>query len=147
MRNLAIDAEDLISALQDNGGESEYFLDLQTGEVQFRVDEGVSEPDEEFQALLDEYPERFLYISPFPSSDGWRIIAEFIEQQCDGSARERLASAVHRSHPFRRFKDALTKYPELRERWFTFERGAMLDIARKWIEAEGIEAELKIKDL
>ncbi|MFN2502391.1 MAG: UPF0158 family protein [Pyrinomonadaceae bacterium] len=147
MRNLTIDAEDLIMALQNDESESEYFLDLQTGEVLFRVDEGISQPDEEFESLLEEYPERFLYISPFPSSDGWRLMAEFIEQQCDGSTRERLTGAINRSLPFRRFKETLAHYPDLRELWFAFERGAMLDIARKWIEAQGIEAELRIKDL
>ena len=129
-------------ALQNHGYESEYFLDLRTGQIIFRVEEGISEPDEEFESLLEQDPDRFRYIAPVSSSEGWNLMAQFIEQLPRGEERENLASAVGRSHPFRRFKDSLAYYPETRERWFAFENQAMLGVAREWLEDEEIQAEL-----
>lgn len=144
MEHLAIDAEDLIGALQNGFSEIDYYLDLETGEVVFSADEEVSgEPEEEFEALLEEHPDRFLPIHPISSSPAWRIIADFIEQLPYGEPSERLTIAVQRNHPFRRFKDTLLDYPDLREQWFSYENEALLDIARKWLADEGIDAELK----
>ena len=142
--SLRIDPEDLIYALQNRGGESEYFLDLQTGEVVFLFDEGISDPDEELEELIENGPDRFRSIDPVSSSDGWQIMAEFIEQMPEGEAVKRLVRAVHGDHPFRRFKDTLLDYPDIREQWFAFERRAMLEIARKWLEQEEISAELTL---
>lgn len=70
-------------------------------------------------------------------------MADFIERLPYGEAREKLTRAVRHSHPFRRFKDTLLYYPDLREQWFIFEEFAMLEQARKWLKDEGLEAELK----
>ena len=141
--HLAIDAEDLIGALQNGYAELDYYLDLDTGEIVLSGEEGVVESDEELKGLLDEYPDRFLCIDAIPSSTGWRTMADFIEQLPYGEPSEQLTIAVQRNHPFRRFKDTLLDYPDLREQWFSYENGALLDIARKWLADEGIDAELK----
>lgn len=145
MKRLIIDAEDFIGALQNGFAEFDYYLDLETGEVVFSCEEGVVEPDEELEKLLEEYPDRFLYIDAIPSSTAWRTMADFIEQLPYGEPRERLTVAVQLSHPFRRFKDTLLNYPALREQWFAFEYQTMLDVARKWLAEEDIDAELKTR--
>lgn len=146
MKRLIIDAEDLIGALQNGYDELDYYLDLETGEVVLSGDEGVVDWDEELEALLEEYPDRFLYINAIPSAKGWQTMADFIEQLPSGEPRDRLTTAIQRSHPFRRFKDTLLNYPTLREQWFAFENQAMLDIARNWLADEGIDGELKTRE-
>jgi len=146
MSHLLIDAEELIMALEYHAYESQYFLDLQTGEVLLVADEAYVEPKEELKMQIQAEPDRYWAIDPIPSSVGWQVMAEFIEQLPVGEARERLTRVVERSHPFRRFKDTLLDYPEIREQWFAFHERAMLQLARGWLEDEGIEAELKLRD-
>jgi hypothetical protein len=145
MSQLIIDAEDLISALENHAPESQYFLDLHTGEVVFNVDEAIVGLDDEFQALFDENPDRFHEIDPVPSSDGWQIMADFIEQMPAGDVRDRLIASIRGSHPFRRFKESLVHFPRVRDRWFAFHESAMLELARNWLNDENIDAELKIR--
>ena len=99
MEHLAIDAEDLIGALQNGYAELDYYLDLDTGEVVLSGEEGVVESDEELKGLLDEYPDRFRDIDAIPSSTGWRTMADFIEQLPYGEPSEQLTIAVQRNHP------------------------------------------------
>jgi hypothetical protein len=145
MSHLLIDAEELIMALEYHGHESQYFLDLQTGEVLFLVDEAYVGPNEELEMQIEAEPDRYRAIDPFPSSVGWQVMAEFIEQLPISEARERLPRAIERSHPFRQFKDMLLDYPKIREQWFAFHERAMLQLAREWLEDEGIEGELKLR--
>jgi len=108
------------------------------------VDEGISEPDQEFEALLKGNPNRFIYIEPVASYIGWKIMADFSEQ-CDiVEARMELERSLGQSTPFRRFKNVLHEYRDLRKQWFAFERQAMLEITRKWLEHEGIVAQLTL---
>jgi hypothetical protein len=145
MSPLLIDAEELIMALEYHGYESQYFLDLQTGEVLFLADEAYVGPNAEVEMQIEAEPDRYRAIDPVPSSVGWQVMVEFIEQLPIGEARERLTRAVERSHPFRQFKDTLLDYPKLREQWFAFHERAMLQLAREWLEEEGIGAELKLR--
>ena len=132
-------------ALEYHGHESQYFLDLQTGEVLLLADEAYVGPNEELETQIEDEPDRYRAIDPIPSSVGWQVMAEFIEQLPVGEARERLTRAVERSHPFRRFKDTLLDYPKVREQWFAFHERTTLQLAREWLEDEGIEAELKLR--
>jgi hypothetical protein len=145
MSHLLIDAEELIMALEYHGHESQYFLDLQTGEVLFLADEAYVGPNEELEMQIESEPDRYRAIDPIPSSVGWQVMAEFIEQLPIGEARVRLTRAVERSHPFRQFKDTLLDYPKFREQWFAFHERTMLQLAREWLEDEEIEAELKLR--
>ena len=53
---------------------------------------------------------------------------------------QRLADALDRPKPFRRFKDALLD-PSLRQAWFAFEGAAHASLAQAWCEANEIEVE------
>lgn len=145
---MTIDAEDLIAALQSHDGESEYYLDLETGEVKLVIDAGiVGEVDEELDDLLESEPDRFLIITPLPSSEGWQIMADFIEQLPPGKARDQLEIAVGGSRPFGRFKDKLIDHLEVREKWFRFENSAMVGVVRNWLVDEGVDAELAVREI
>jgi hypothetical protein len=143
MSHLSIDAEGLIVALEYHG-EGEWFLDLQTGEVVFIAGNVYSDPDDELEAQMEAEPERFHPIDPLPSSTGWEVMAEFVEQMPAGEARAALTRALRHSHPFRSFKNALLDYPKSREQWFAFQRKSLAQLAREWLHDESIEAELKL---
>ena len=143
---IAVDAEELIAALQSHDWEFRYFLDRSNGEIRFLGDEDVVEEDAELRSLIEEDEDRFVIIDPTPSSVGWQIMADFIEQLHAGKVRDRLTRAVQHGKPFRRFKDELLNYPDVREDWFAFEYRKMLEIAKDWLEDEGVEADLKTRE-
>ena len=143
---ITIDAGELIAALLSHDYEFEYFLDLLTGGIQFLGEDDVVEEDAQLRASIDEDENRFVFIEPMQSAVGWQIMAEFIEQLPFGKVRDRLTGAVQRSKPFRRFKDELLHYPDVRQDWFAFEYIRMLDVARAWLERKGIEADLKTRE-
>ena len=144
---IVIDAEELIEALQSHS-ELEYYLDRTTGEIEFLGEEDVVEEQTELRELVEQdESDRFVYIHPLQSSEGWQIMADFIEQLPFGKVRERLTRAVQHGKPFRRFKDELLNYPDIREGWFAFEHRRMLEHARDWLKDEDVEADLKTRDL
>ena len=143
MTRISIDAEELIMALDHHGDESEWLLDLQTGELLFVADEGLVGPDEDLAEQIEREPDRYRAIDPIPSSDGWEIMAEFIEQLPAGEARAHLTRALQHNHPFRSFKNALLDYPKLREEWFAFHEKSFMQLAREWLDDESIDADLK----
>lgn len=145
MSRLSIDAEELIMALEHHGDESEWLLDLQTGEVLFHADEGLVGPDDDLEEQIEQEPERYRVIDPIPSSTGWQTMADFVEQLPTGEARVKLTVALQHDHPFRNFKNALLAYPKLREEWFAFHEKSFIQIARAWLDDEGIDADLKIR--
>ena len=143
MRRLKIDAEELIMALESYGDEGTFFLDLQSGEVLPVIwEEGVSEENDELREQIDAGSERYRRIEPLPSSVGYSVMADFVETVPDSKIARRLGDALRKRHPFRRFKDALYDYPELREGWFRFHKREFTRLAGEWFEDEGIEAEL-----
>ena len=145
VNTLLIDADEMVAALENHDDESQYFLDLRTGEILLLIDESIVGPNDDLEMQLKAEPDRYREINPISSSDAWQVMADFIEQLPDGEARQMLARAVRLSHPFRRFKDVLFGYPKIRERWFAFNEKAMLEFARKWLEDEDIEAELELR--
>jgi len=143
MSRLSIEAEELIAALEHQGDESEWLLDIQTGEVVFRADEALVGPDDELEEQIAEEPDRYRVIDPLPSSTGWQVMADFVEQLPAGEARVKLTRALRHGHPFRNFKNALLGYPKLREEWFAFHEKSFIQFAQEWLDDERIEADLK----
>jgi hypothetical protein len=146
MTRLSIDAGELIMALESHGDESEWLLDLQTGEVLLHADEALVGPDDDLETQIEAEPDRFRVIDPIPSSTGWQVMADFIEHLPAGEARVSLTHAIQRGHPFRNFKNELLSYPKLREAWFAFHEKSFIRLAQEWLDDEAIDADLKFGD-
>ncbi|HMB20840.1 MAG TPA: UPF0158 family protein [Spirochaetota bacterium] len=145
---LKIDPDDLIFALEDNNVFSEYYLDLQNGNV-FQLFEDEFEEDVEGYShnLVGRYPDRFLFIEPIESREAFNIMGMFVSTINDDFVRERLGSALSGRKPFRNFKDALLDFPEIRERWFEFQYEELKKCAITWLQVEGIEPEFRRKSV
>lgn len=135
-RELVIDLDELCWALnsRDPLGLGSHWLNLETGEVRF-VSEDLA-PDEAGEDPRDD--DRWLRVDPIPSSVGFRIMEDFVEQCADARLARVLAHALQQRKPFRRFKDTLAAHPAQREAWFAFESEVMAAIARRWCEDHGI---------
>jgi hypothetical protein len=154
MSRIRIDIEELTIALSDHS--SEWVLDTQTGNLlmrswaelpEFREELGLpvraeDEMDDDVfeEDVLDD--ERFVGIDPIESHEGFGWMEDFAMSQEDPRVREHLLDSLDRPKPFRRFKDALTAFPQVREAWFRYEDEKLREQARAWLEFQGIDAEL-----
>jgi Uncharacterised protein family (UPF0158) len=138
MSKLKIKRDDFILALTFHFelSDNNTYLDTETGEILLT---GVGVVEEAAQDI-DGNP-RYLWIEPAQAKVSFRIVENFVASVGDTGAAERLADALSRPNPVRRFKDALLDFPALREDWFAFEGAAHASLAQAWCEAKGLEVE------
>jgi hypothetical protein len=173
VRKLKINRIDFETAFQLNSNETTAYLDTVTGAVIFVEDDVTDQLEElpgdedsaediesllqaridlsdiERQQLLDatrieeDADNRYRMIPQQDSRDGYRDMQEYIGSLEDERLRELLEVAVQGSGAFRRFKDALSRYPEAQKNWFKFrdarEQQRMVD----WLASEDIEPEFE----
>ncbi|MCI0555051.1 MAG: UPF0158 family protein [Anaerolineae bacterium] len=148
MTPITVDAEELIMALEYHGYDAKYVFDRETGEVIFMPDEGIVGDviDEELSEAIEEGGgTRYIDVEPVSSSEGWHVMRDFIVTINDERIANRLYHAIESRSPFRRFKDELLNYPELREAWFRFHDEAFVQLAKDWLMENQIEATLKMR--
>jgi len=142
-RPLTIDLENLAMALEgdpvDGGGQ----IDLRTGEVwpQRAIDDGIpiGEDGEDFDD-----PDRWLWIHSEGSRAGYRDMEWFIADLEDSEVADRLSIAITGRGAFRRFKDVLSRWPELMERWHSFSEDRHRGRARSWLADQGYTARPRV---
>ncbi len=152
MAKIRIDLDQLAVALSDH--EFEWVLDTKTGDIvmpdwvrdpEFAGDYGLEVDDDEVDddaadELLDSG--RFIRIYPIESHESFRWMERFAEEQPDHHVRERLLDVLNRPKPFRRFRDALQRFPQVRDAWYHHEDEKLKEAAREWLESRDIDAEL-----
>lgn len=141
-----IDLAFLSEALEDHSDETTWWFDPDTGQVESWSDYLFSEEDRGHPAERGYIP-----IEPTPSADAYRDMEEFIERVHDPRARDLLWRAIGGRGAFRRFKDTLLEFPEIRADWFAFhdvrvERRALLWLAdQRLIDPEVAEREISAR--
>jgi hypothetical protein len=135
MIDLTTNRDDLIEALRSNleGLGGGWYLDTETGAILLASDAIGDLPED-----LEDNP-RYLAIDSISSHESFGIMEDFVTGLGDSKEALRLAKALASPKPFRRFKDALYAYPELREAWFAYEQAAYTRLAEEWCEANGIK--------
>jgi hypothetical protein len=127
-----VDLGDLVEALEDHSYDHSWWFDPQTGEVvlwsEYVQEQG--EPDPETRGLRA--------IDPIPSREGYEDMQDFIERVRSPQARDLLERAIAGRGAFRRFKDTLLDFPELREAWFRFHDARVERRAIRWLADEGL---------
>jgi hypothetical protein len=84
---------------------------------------------------------RYLPVPHDDSHEGYRDMESFIETVEDEHLCELLEFAIQGRGAFGRFKGALARYPEERERWFRFKDDRLRQRVLDWLDSEGIEPE------
>lgn len=123
-----VDLSMLCTALEDHSHEASWWLDPETGAVEL------------FSEELDEHPDDrgLVPVDPIPSHEAYRDLEDFVARVREPRARDLLERAIAGRGAFRRFKDTLHEFPELREAWFAFHDARMERRAIRWLEAEGL---------
>jgi uncharacterized protein (UPF0332 family)/predicted nucleotidyltransferase len=99
-----IDLADLALALEDHSDEHGWTIDAASGAIQTHFGP----------------PDGGIAIEPLPVAVGYGDMEDFVAYVRDVQARDLLERAIVGRGAFRRFKDALGQYPELRRAWFAF---------------------------
>jgi len=131
----AVDLALLCEALEDHSGYTEWWLDPETGAVEPWSSDlsAVDEPEEVHPAERD-----WIFIEPLPSAESYEDLVDFTAQVRDPAARDLLERAIAGRGAFRRFKDTLFEFPELREAWFRFHDARAERRALRWLADEGL---------
>jgi predicted nucleotidyltransferase len=141
-----VDLEEIATALDDHSYDGSWWIDAQTGEVWYWRGEDDDDPDFDPDRRADARP-----IEPLPSSVGYGDMEDFIADVPDRRAADLLGRAIAGRGAFRRFKDTLFEFPELREAWFRFRDARMRRRAVEFLVDEGLvgeaDAERALADL
>ena len=124
-----IKLDDLCMALEDHTDDFEWWFDPRTGEPVLWGEEA----EEEF-GTDDPDKAGLVYIEPIPSHEGYADMEDFIARVRDPRARDMLERAIAGRGAFRRFKDTLLDYPDLRSTWFEFHDARTTRRALEWLE-------------
>lgn len=130
-----IDLRSLCEALDDHSDQTSWWIDPATGAV---------EPwSDSFEESEEEHPadRGWTGIEPWPSSVGYGDMADFIGRVPDARARDLLERAIAGRGAFRRFKDTLFEFPDLREAWFRFRDVRAERRAIRWLADEELIAD------
>lgn len=129
----SVDLDEIATALDDHSEYCSWWIDPNTGEV------WPWSPDSEDDSQFD--PERrpgARLIEPLPSSVGYQDMEDFIARVPDRRAADLLDRAIAGRGAFRRFKDTLFEFPELRQAWFRFRDTRMQRRAIEFLLDEGL---------
>jgi len=150
---VAVKIEDIIAAM-DRPEEWESFIDPETGEIVSLSEDDGFDLDDEDDSEAVEMPEweqesvtrarKVLdsgHALALPGSfdiHEWELMRRFANSLSDGVAGGELLEAIHGAGAFRLFKMTVARLG-LREAWFRYRHEAIRDLARSWLEQNGIE--------
>ncbi|MCP4359117.1 MAG: AAA family ATPase [Chloroflexi bacterium] len=140
MAKFTVRADELIDAMQNNDYSANHYFDTELGDIIFTSE--YVDLDEETAALLETERERFIEVDRVPSRDAWRIMDDFAETVANGRIRDNLLRALGGKGAFRRFKDTLYDYPDVRQQWFIYQERRYMELAQEWVEMNELDIEL-----
>lgn len=150
---VVVHALDIADSMENHSNEieSQSYLDIETGEVQFvsnEVSDLVGSGSSDYSSLsewqMDEvevakkvlaYEDRFIPIPRLESYESFKFMVEFVGEVKVNKIAEELASNLRRNRPFRRFKDCLLQYPEIKEQWYSFKNKKLLKFVKAFISS------------
>lgn len=126
----------IVDAITMTNQDSEYFLDRETGLIEWVSDMAMTEAEQ--QEIYDRLDKHGFYRLPtqYEIRD-YDIMEEFVGT-LSGADYERLANAIRGRGAFRRFKDAVNRMGIARE-WYAFQNEAYKQKAVEWCEENDIE--------
>ena len=140
LRTMELDIEELVQATSLDTGESERFLDLETGQIHWDVDSEIDDEPKGFARQLDRYPDRY---EPIPclsdSSSDYRRMCLFAESIDEEDIHDMLDVALRGRGAFSRFRDVISRFPDIEARWYRLLDADQLQETCDWLRSLGIE--------
>ena len=127
-----IDLDELCHALEDHSGTSSWFIDA-TGKIHLFGD-GMWDGEDVGGDF--EPPDDCRRIDPIDSGESYEDLVAFSAMAREAKAGELLERAIAGRGAFRRFKDVLAEFPDLRTAWFKFHDARLERRAIEWLRDE-----------
>lgn len=137
MAGIQIDWSQLEQAFENHAPHIRSYLDRNTGELITVA--GDRDDDDPMVMRVHARPEQFLVVDPVPSREQYRMMERFIDTVPPGALKEQLKDCIVGKGAFRRFKDAIGRYPEERKRWFAFRDVLLHLFILEWLKQHHIE--------
>lgn len=125
-----IDLDSIGEALEDHSYDHKWWLDPNSGEVQVSTDFDGNDEQLSDAGLIP--------IEAIASHESYQDLLEFTSSVRDPRVRDLLERAIAGRGAFRRFKDTLFEFPELRQTWFAFHDARILRRALRWLADENV---------
>jgi hypothetical protein len=136
-RKLTINTIDLLTALEGHGDGVKFYLNTQTGEVAPWIDPDISGEENPF----DPEDDHIVEVPRTEASDDYQAMENFVERLDEDDVQGVLRRALAGKGAFRRFRETLAGYPDLRAQWEREKREHFLEEATTWLARLGIEPE------
>jgi hypothetical protein len=141
LRPMAVDLEELADVLETSSREGPGRIDLATGQVhtplelQYADDEYDDETDggDADEAAGDGW----LWIEPEGSGPGYRDMERFAATVAEPAVAPILSVALDGKGAFRRFKNTLTRWPDIEDDWYRYSDERRRGRARAWLTDQG----------
>ena len=135
MRQVPVTTAWLINAFENSSQHSEYYIDLQTGDVRFFSPLDFPE-HEETMKKLDRQPERFVKLPKLDEEFSLKVKKDFIATMEDHDLKNHLTDELETST---RFRKVLMDYEDERRLWYRFQNDRYLEHLKQWFMEKGIE--------
>ncbi len=128
----SVDLDMLCAALDDHTIGTSWWLEPGTGQLRALVD-GV-----DIESIGDLHDGGWRRIRPTEARESYRDMAEFVAAVHHRRASDLLDRAITGRGAFRRFKDTLFEFPELRDQWFRYRNARSRRRGLGWLAEEGL---------
>src|SRR5919197_3157572 len=123
-----VDLGELSMALEDSSPDHQWLFDPRIGELVLHSEYSETEEPPDSDELI--------YVEPLDSRKAYRDMEDFVSRVGEPRARDLLERAIAGRGAFRRFKDTLLEFPELRESWFRFHDALMRRRELEWLSEQ-----------
>lgn len=136
---LAINWRELERAFEaaDETVATEWYLDRATGKLECLIE---GDPDSEaVRTRLDSHSERYARVEPPGPDEEIVWMEEFAAGVGNAKAKRDLDRALGGAGAFKRFREVVLRYPDLRDQWFALREGRIREAILAWLASNGIE--------
>lgn len=135
MRQVPVTTAWIINAFENSSQHSEYYIDLQNGDVRFFSPLDFPEHDE-IMKKLDRQPERFVRLPKLEREFSLQVKKDYIATLENQNLKSQLENELETDARYRRI---LMDYEDERRQWYKFQNEKYADYLKKWFMGKGIE--------
>ncbi|OPX85148.1 MAG: hypothetical protein A4E53_03614 [Pelotomaculum sp. PtaB.Bin104] len=137
MRKVLVNIAWLVNAFENSSGYSEYYLDMQTGDIRFFSPLDFPE-HKEIMEILDNQPDRYIKVPKLDQSFCAQVKKDYTSLIEKSYLKELLEKAID-SQEIQKFRNVLMEFEEERRRWYVFEHECNKEFLIGWFKDKGIE--------
>lgn len=135
MRQVPVTMAWIVNAFENSSQHSEYYLDLQTGDVRFFSPMDFPEQDETMKKL-DKNPDRYIKLPKLEQELALKIKQDYTTIVEDPYLKDLLEKALVADL---RFRNVLLEYEDARRLWYKFQNDRHEEFLKEWFGEKGIE--------